>query len=128
MKRTYGFVSFAIVIACLFVSSLGAQTKIKEIRIPAGQTVDLWLGVNVTGKVSYAIRTKDGTNAIHMWWSLEPTGQVKQLGKRSNDGSLKIPGLTAASVSAKLRGSATVDTVVYIGENVSVDHSLTFHW
>jgi hypothetical protein len=128
MKNIRRLLCVTVVIAYCLVSSLGAQTTVKEIRIPAGQTVDLWFGVNVTGKVSYAIRTKDGTNTIHMWWILEPTGRVKQLGKRSNDGSLKIPGLTAASVSAKLRGSATVDTVVYIGENVSVDHSLTFHW
>jgi hypothetical protein len=117
-----------VLITLLSVLSLGTEPRVKEIRIPAGQTVDLWLGINVTGKISYAIRTRDGTNTIRMWWILEPTGQVKQLGKRANDGSLKIPGLTQASVSAKLRGSATVDSVVYIGENVSLGHSLTFHW
>jgi hypothetical protein len=117
-----------ILFLSICTSSLGGPTIVREVRLPAGTTVDLWLGVNVTGKVSYAIRTKDGTNAMRMWWILEPTGRVQQLGKRSNDGSLDIPGLTKASVSAKLRGSATVDTVVYIGENVSLDHSVSFHW
>jgi hypothetical protein len=122
--------AFIVAILVLGISASSSETpsNVKEVRIPAGGTVDLWLGINVTGKVYYAIRTKDGTNTIHMWWILEPTGRVKQLGKRSNDGSLDVPGLTKASVSAKLRGSATVDTVVYVGENVSVDHSLTFHW
>ena len=110
------------------LSSAGGPANIKEGRLPQGSTADLWLGINVTGKVFYAIRTKDGTNTMKMWWILEPTGIVQQLGKRSNDGSLKIPGLTKASISAKLRGSTTVDTVVYIGENVTVDHSATFHW
>jgi hypothetical protein len=128
MLKMNRVLSIAILISGISIYSAGAPATVKEVRIPAGQTVDLWLGVNVTGKVSYAIRTKDGTNTVHMWWILEPTGRVKQLGKKSNDGSLDIPGLTKASVSAKLRASATVDTVVYIGENVSVDHSLTFHW
>jgi hypothetical protein len=107
-------------------SPLGAT--VKEIRIPAGKTVDLWLGINVSGKVNYAIHTKSGSNAMRMWWILGPTGRVRQLGKISGDGSLTIPGLATASISAKLRGSATEDTTVYIGENVSIDHSLTFHW
>jgi hypothetical protein len=118
----------AIFVLCISPPSFGGFPQVSEVRLPAGSTVDLWLGVNIRGKVFYSIRTMDGTNTIRLWWVLEPTGRVQQLGKRSNDGSLAIPGLTSASVSAKLRGSATTDTVVYIGENVSVAHSANFHW
>ena len=102
--------------------------SVKEIKIPAGQTADLWLGVNVTGKVHYRITTRDGSNKMRMWWILEPLGTVKQLGTRTGSGSLDIPGKLHASISAKLRGKAAVDTVVYIGENVAVDSTVTFHW
>jgi hypothetical protein len=103
-------------------------SPVKEYRIAAGKTADLWLGVNVTGTIYYAIASRDGSNKMKMWWVTEPLGHVIQLGPLSGRGSLKIPDLLKASVSAKLRGSATSDTVVYIGENVKIDNSVTFHW
>lgn len=108
----------------------GSQTRspVKEYRIAAGKTADLWLGVNVTGTIYYAIASRDGSNKMKMWWVTEPLGHVTQLGTLSGRGSLKIPDLLKASVSAKLRGSATSDTVVYISENVRIDNSVTFHW
>jgi len=101
---------------------------VKEIRIAAGKSADLWLGVNVSGNVSYAIRTRDGNNKIKMWWIIQPLGRVTQLGSLHDSGSLKIPDLLKGSVSAKLRGSATTDTVVFIGENVKIHNTATFHW
>jgi hypothetical protein len=101
---------------------------VKEVKVATGQTADLWLGVNVTGKVHYAIRTKDGSGKMRMWWIMEPLGNVKQLGNLTGNGSLDIPGKLKGSISAKLRGKASVDTVVYIGENVEVDNSVTFNW
>jgi len=116
------------VLACCFSISGSAPAPVKEIKVAAGKTGDLWLGVNVTGKVQYAIRTKDGSNQMKMWWVMEPLGNVTQLGKLAGNGSLNIPGKLKGAVSAKLRGSAVTDTVVYIGENVEVDNSVTFHW
>jgi hypothetical protein len=112
-----------------FTPATGAPASpAKEIKVPAGQTADLWLGVNVTGKVYYTIRTKDGGNTLRMWWIMEPLGTVKQLGTRVGSGSIDIPGKLKGSISAKLRGKASADTVVYIGENVAVDNTVTFHW
>lgn len=128
MNRTRYILCMTILNFAVCASLIAQQANVKAVRLRAGETADLWLGVNVSGKVSYALRSRDKTNTVHMWWILEPTGRVKQLGKRANDGTLDIPGLLKGSVSAKLRASATVDTVVYIGENVSVDHSLTFNW
>jgi hypothetical protein len=118
---------------CLFLfsaSSAGSQasTPLKEIKIAAGKSADLWLGVNVTGTISYAIRTRDGSNKIKVWWIVQPLGRVTQLGSLHDTGTLKIPDLLKGSVSAKLRASATADTVVYIGENVKIDNVVTFHW
>src|SRR6266436_6801613 len=105
-------------LALFFAISTGSQTPtpVKEIGIAAGKSADLWLGVNVSGNVSYAIRTRDGNNKIKMWWIIQPLGRVTQLGSLHDSGSLKIPDLLKGSVSAKLRGSATTDTVVFIGE------------
>jgi hypothetical protein len=110
--------------------TVGSQnpSPAKEYRIAAGKTADLWLGVNVTETIYYAIASRDGSNKMKMWWVTEPLGHVTQLGTLSGRGSLKIPDLLKASVSAKLRGSATSDTVVYISENVKIDNSATFHW
>jgi hypothetical protein len=101
---------------------------LKEVKVAAGQTADLWFGVNVKGKIHYAIRTKHGSNQMRMWWITEPLGAVKQLGMLKNSGSLDIPSKLNASIVAKLRGKATEDTIVYIGENVQVDNSVTFKW
>jgi hypothetical protein len=117
-------------LALFFAVSTGSQTPtpVREIRIAAGKSADLWLGVNVSGNISYAIRTRDGNNKIRMWWIVQPLGRVTQLGSLHDSGSLKIPDLLKGSVSAKLRGSATTDTVVIIGENVKIDNAATFHW
>jgi len=129
MRKMNRFVVLGIcVLASCFPISGSGRAPVKEVKVAAGKTEDLWLGVNVTGKVYYAIRTKDGNNQMNMWWIMEPLGSVTQLGKRGGNGSLNIPGKLKGAVSAKLRGNATVDTVVYIGENVKVDNSVTFTW
>ena len=84
------------------------------VTLSAGQTADLWLGVNVTGKVYYVIRSRDGKNELRLWWIRQPLGRVQQLGVRRNQGELRIPSSIKGVVSAKLRGSAVADTVVYI--------------
>jgi len=86
------------------------------------------LGVNVKGTVNYVIRTRDGSNKVRMWWIVQPLGRVKQLGVLEGSGKLSIPSKLKGSVSAKLRGQASVDTVVYVGENTAVDSSLIFRW
>jgi hypothetical protein len=129
MCKPNRFLFLAIwVLASCFAISASPPTSVKEIRVAAGQTGDLWLGVNVSGKVNYAIRTKDRSNKMRMWWIMKPLGNVKQLGTLAGNGSLDIPDKLNASISAKLRGKANVDTIVYIGENVEVDNSKTFNW
>jgi len=120
--------SFAIILLCATVLSGAQRSPIKEIKVPAGQTVDLWLGINVSGKLHYVIKARDGKSTLRMWWIIQPLGRVTQLGTRTGAGTLEIPAALQGSVSAKLRGKATVDTIIDIGENVAVDNSLTFHW
>ena|ERR1035437_1745627 len=100
----------------------------RMVTLSAGQTADLWLGVNVTGKVYYVIRSRDGKNELRLWWIRQPLGRVQQLGVRRNQGELRIPSSIKGVVSAKLRGSAVADTVVYIRENASIDNSATIKW
>ena len=113
----------------MFVVPLsGKPASVKEIKVSAGQTAHIWLGINVAGKVHCAIRTKDGNNRTRMWWIMQPLGNVNQLGPHAGNGTLDIPGKLQGSISAKLRGKASVDTLVYIGENVEVANSVTFNW
>src|SRR5437868_5737787 len=127
MKNLYAAI-FLATFACLCLSHANGQSDIREIKLPAGKSADLWLGINVSGTLHYAVRTRDGKNKIKMWWVMEPLGNVKQLGLRGDSGSLDIPGALSGSVSAKLRASTTSDTVVLISEKVSVANSITFHW
>jgi len=123
--------SILVVIVLLFADRATSQasgSNVKEVKIAGGQTVDLWFGVNVKGKVHYAIRTRDGSNQLRAWWIMEPLGNVKQLGDLKNSGSINIPDKLDGSITAKLRGKAAVDTVVYLGENIQVANSVTFHW
>lgn len=112
----------------LLLPQASAAPPIKTVRIAAGQTGDLWLGVNVRGKVFYSIKTRDGKNALRMWWIKLPLGTVKQIGIKHDAGSLDIPTLMNGSVSAKLRGSASSDTVIYVRDNAAVDNNVTFKW
>jgi|SRR6267143_5195530 len=128
LLKPFVYCCFFLVALIGLAGGTAPQATVKEIKVSAGQSADLWLGVNVSGKVNYVIRTKDDSNKMRMWWVIQPLGRVTQLGTRSNAGSVEIPTVLKGSVSAKLRGKAAVDTIVYIGENVAVDRSLTFHW
>src|SRR5215472_6070594 len=67
-----GWLGVLLVIGAHSIAIGAPPQPIKEIKIRAGQTADLWLGVNVTGKVNYRITTRDGSNNLRMWWILEP--------------------------------------------------------
>ena len=112
----------------LLVLDGAATCQTKTVTIAAGQTSDVWLGVDVSGKVYYAIRTRDGKNKARMWWILQPLGRVKQLGTLQGNGSLNIPNKLKGSLSAKLRAKADSDTVIVVGENVAIDQGVTFKW
>jgi hypothetical protein len=122
------FFTVAIVLAMVSpLPSLAQQAQ--TIKIPKGQTVDIWFGVNVSGKLHLAVRTRDGRNKINMWWLTWGVGSTTAIGDWGPNGDLDIP-ITwwRGVVSAKLRGTAAEDTVVYVSERVSVDKSVTFKW
>jgi hypothetical protein len=101
----------------------------KEIRIPAGQSVDAWWGVNVSGKINYTIRTRDGSNKAKFWWIKWGFGTVEEIGVRTDTGAIDIPiSIFKGVAAAKLRASSDVDTVIYIRENSAPDAGVTFHW
>jgi hypothetical protein len=101
----------------------------QKIKIASGQTADIWTGVNVTGKVNLAVRTRDGKNELTLWWIKWGVGSAEQLGHWGPNGSLDIPiSWWRGIVSAKLRGQAASDTVVYISERAAVDKTWTFDW
>lgn len=126
MKRIWAKGQVYGALLLLLCGSAFSQTK--TVKIASGQTSDVWLGVNVSGKVYYAIRTRDGTNKARMWWIIQPLGRVEQLGTLQGNGSLDIPNKLKGSVSAKLRAKAASDTEVVISEKVAIDQSVTFTW
>lgn len=101
----------------------------KEIQIPAGESRDAWWGINVTGQIHYVIRNRDGSNKAKFWWIKWGIGSIDDVGERSNEGSLAIPiRWYLGIVSAKLRVSSTVDTVIRVEENSVPDKGFTFKW
>lgn len=113
----------------LLYAGVGCAQAPQKILVKAGQTVDLWYGVNVTGKVNLAIRSRDGTNKIKLWWITWGIGSTQELGDQHSDGALPIPiSWWRGVVSAKLRGQAYSDSTVYVSDRVSVDKTLTFDW
>lgn len=101
----------------------------QKIRIVAGHTADVWTGINVTGKLNIAVYTRDGKNKIKLWWIKWGVGSTEDLGEWGPSGSLVAPiSWWKGIISAKLRGTAATDTVVYISERVGLDKTFTFDW
>ncbi len=101
----------------------------KEIKIPAGQSADVWWGVNVSGSIHYVIRTRDDSDRVKFWWIKWGIGSIENAGLRTDVGSLQIPiSLFKGVMAAKLRASSDVDAIIYIQENSAPNTGLTFHW
>jgi hypothetical protein len=99
------------------------------VRLAAGTQGDLWAGFNVTGQVHLLVRSRTGENRINVWWITWGVGSVHNLGQQSGSVRLTIPiNWWKGIVSAKLRASAVVDTVVYVSDTAEVDYKKTFQW
>src|ERR1700732_1910049 len=62
----------------------------QDVKIAAKGQGDVWTGVNVKGKVSLQIRTRDGKNRAKLWW-IGVVGNVKQLGEHGPSAAFDIP-------------------------------------
>lgn len=103
---------------CVLSPSGATAAGPMKIYIKAGETADLWFGVNVSGTLNYAVRTRDGADSMEMWWIKWGLGTTETLGERAGSGTIEIPiGIFKATLAAKLRGRAKADTVVYISED-----------
>lgn len=93
-----------------------------RINLSAGETKDVWFGVNLTGKLTIGIRTQDGINAADFWWITWGVGSVKNLGAFSNVQTIEIPiSLFKGVISAKLRARAAQSpTVVVVSEDAGL--------
>lgn len=102
-----------------------------EVKIPAGQTVNVAQYVNMSGTLNILIRTRDGSNHLPAcWWIAWGFGSVSQLGEHKDHFTTDIPvSWWRGVVHAKLRASADdTDTVLTIGENGELDFSKSFTW
>ena len=111
------------------VVALALAQPVQIVKVPKGQTADLWYGVNVAGRVHLRIVTRDGGNKMKLSWIKWGVGSVEELGLWGPAGELQIP-ITwwKGTISAKLRGLAESDTVVYISDKVEIDKTVTFSW
>jgi hypothetical protein len=123
MKTSPVLLGLILLISCPLVAAE------MQVRIPAGQTVDVWFGANVSGKLYYSIASRDGSNAVNFWWIKWGFGSVEQLGVHHGAGLFDIPiSWWKGIFSAKLRASAASDTIIHIQENTSLNANLSFHW
>lgn len=101
----------------------------KQQRILAGQTIDAWFGVNVTGSLSYKIATRKGGEGVALWWIKYPLGSTEQLGIKLGTGTIPIPiSWWKGVVSAKLRASASTESILFLAENAQIDKSVSLSW
>jgi hypothetical protein len=113
----------------LIVAGCALGQTAQKIRVPAGQTADLWSGVIITGKVNLALQTRDGKNIMKLWWVKWGIGSTEEIGNWGPSGSLEIPiSWWKGVVSAKLRGQALSDTMVCISDRAAFDKQFTFEW
>jgi len=116
-------------VGCFLVSTLAYGQAPQRIKIPAGQTADLWYGVNVTGNLNIRIQTRDGKNELKLSWIKWGVGSIQEIGNWGPAGSINIPiAWWRGIVSAKLRGEASNDTIVYISDRVAIDKKFVFDW
>ena len=123
-------VRIQVILIFVLLGSLPSVVRAeKEIRIPAGQSADVWWGVNVSGSIHYVIRTRDDSNTVKFWWIKWGFGSIENVGLRTDVGSLQIPiSLFKGVMAAKLRASSDVNAIIYIQENSAPDAGVTFHW
>src|ERR1700722_2175302 len=96
-----------LMLALGMISSSAHAQASQAIKIAKGQTMDIWFGANVSGKLHLSVRTRDGKNKMNIWWVTWGVGSTTNIGNWGPDGSLDIP-ITwwKGVVSAKLRGVA----------------------
>jgi hypothetical protein len=128
MRKTLFFLPFLLALTLIWPERSFGQA-IQTIKVAKGQTADVWYGANVAGKLHLAVRTRDGRNKMNMWWITWGVGSTTSLGEWGPNGDIDIP-ITwwKGVVSAKLRGTAAEDTVIYLSEKSQVDKSFTFVW
>jgi hypothetical protein len=115
--------------AKIFILGLLAAALAVPARGQAVRSVRIWFGVNVTGKVSIRVVTRDGSNKLNLWWITWGVGSTQSLGNYGPAGDLPIPiAWWKGVISARLRGQASTDTVVYFSDKVQVDKNVTFIW
>ena len=121
--------TWVIFFACSIFFSV-AQGADFQVKIKRGSTADVARYVNVKGTLNILIRTRDGKNELPaVWWIKWSVGTVSQLGKQKDRFITKIPvDWWKGIVSAKLRATASSDTILYISENSALDGHLKFKW
>lgn len=127
MRRLATWLSILLLAAAF--PQLALSQQIQTIRIAKGETKDVWFGVNVAGKLHLAVRTRDGRDRVNLWWITWGVGSTTPLDNWGPSGDLDIP-ITwwKGILSAKLRGTAAEDTVIYLSEKSAIDKTVAFNW
>jgi hypothetical protein len=104
-----------------------AASDAQVIYVPPGESVDVFFQINTSGRVYVKIAAPAGeAPCADFWWIEWPLGTVSQLGRHCNEAVFEIPGLLAASISAKLRaGGATSQLKIGISSDEQVARGIT---
>jgi hypothetical protein len=123
----------ALTASCIIASALVARadsSKTEVITVQPGKNTDVYLEINLSGKVYLAIQAPVGGEACaNFWWIKWPFGNIQDLGRHCGNAAFDIPGLSSFAFSAKLRvGGAKQLVKVVAGASEEVAHSATVHF
>src|SRR4051794_17666817 len=94
----------SVALMCVFAGATSGADQRREVRVPSGPTTEIWFGFNVSGRLNYSVRSRDGTNRITATWITYPFF-LKQEVTMTDDGGMDIPiSAWRGSISAKLVG------------------------
>jgi hypothetical protein len=114
----------------VFCSEECAQAaNFQTIDIKPGETVDVYLEINLQGSVAVRIATQTGAGCAELWWIEWPLGSVQSLGRHCGTTRIPIPGLSQFAFAAKLRAAGVnVPTKIVASATESVANSVRLGW
>lgn len=100
----------------LFLTTIAPENQAlaadyETIWVGPGQSVDVYWGVNLSGKVFVAADADGQPSCLDYWWITWPLGRNVGLGRHCGRATFDLPGLGSFAIGGKLRaGGADAKT------------------
>ena len=110
-------------------ASAARAADVQFVDVLPGQSVDVFIQINLSGKVYTRTETRAGPGCAEFWWILWAFGTIRELGKRCGQSEFEIPGLFDYSISSKLRaGGVSALTKIAFSATAQVAKTVTTPW